>query len=110
MRVDFTNLGLETPEKSKAGRTGQTGAASAADTASSAASSAGNANAGVDQTSLAFSHARVQSLATQALAAPEVRQEKVGPLQRAIANGNYSVDSGQVADAMAADLVNGWIR
>jgi len=109
MRVDFTNLGLEAPEKSKASRAGSAGTASASG-AQTGASAATEGGAGVDQTSLSFDQAKVQSLATQALAAPEVRQEKVGPLQQAVASGNYTVDSGKVADAVAAELASGRIR
>jgi flagellar biosynthesis anti-sigma factor FlgM len=110
MRVDFTNLGLEPPEKSKPGRAGQTGTAANAAATPSGASSTADANAGVDRARFSFDQARVQSLARQALAAPEVRQEKVAPLQQAVANGNYAVDSGKVADAMAAELSHGRIR
>jgi flagellar biosynthesis anti-sigma factor FlgM len=74
------------------------------------ASAATDNSSGVDQTSFSFDQARVQSLATQALAAPEVRQEKVAPLQQAIANGDYQVDPGKVADAIAAEAGSGTIR
>lgn len=110
MRVDFTNLGLEPPEKSKPGRAGQTGTAAAAATANRGAGSTADANACADRVRFSFDPARVHSLATQALAAPEVRQEKVAPLRQSVANGNYAVDSGKVADAIAAELANGRIR
>ncbi len=109
MRVDFTNLGTEPAEKSKAGRAGSKGTASAS-SAQTSASTATESGAGVDQTSLSFDQARVQTLEAKALAAPEVRMEKVAPLQQAVASGNYQVDAVKVADAMAAEAASGRVR
>ncbi len=107
MRVDFTNLGTEPAEKSKTGRAGSMGTASASSASASAATESG---AGVDQTSLSFDRARVQTLEAKALAAPEVRMEKVAPLQQAVASGNYPVDAVKVAEAMAAEAASGRVR
>jgi len=101
MRVDFTNFGFEPPEKSKPGRSGQTGTAASATSAPSSSAAAGSD--GADQASFSFDQTRVQSLASQALAAPEVRQAKVEPLQQAVASGDYQVDPGKVAEAILAE-------
>ncbi len=102
MRVDFTSFGVEPPENGKTGRAGQTGASETV--ASSASGSTSSSTSGLDQTRFSFDQARVQSLEAQVLAQPEIRQDKVQPLQQAIANGEYSVSAGQVADAMASAL------
>ena len=91
MRIDFNKVGLEPPPDSgNTSRTGQSG------------SSSGSAS--TDQTSFSFDQTRVQSLESQVLAQPEVRQAKVEALQQAIGKGEYSVSAGQVADAMASAL------
>lgn len=89
MRVDLTKAGLELPEPSNAGRAGQT---------------ASDSGSGTDQASLSFDQARVQSLETQVLAQPEIRQAKVEALRQAIGDGEYAVSPGQVADAMTSEL------
>lgn len=105
MRVDFTNLGLEPPDKSKPGRAGQTGTADTAGVS-------GNVSTGTtaDRTRFSFDQTRVEALNAQALAAPEVRQAKVEPLQAAVAEGSYTVDSGKVAEAIVAEAGNARIR
>ena len=60
--------------------------------------------AGVDQTRFSFDQARVQSLESQVLAQPEIRQAKVQSLQQAIGNGEYSVPAGQIAQALVSEL------
>jgi len=110
MRVDFTNFGLEPPENSKPGRAGQTGTAPSVTSANDGDAKSTDSSAGVDRARFSFDPVKVQSLAAQVLASPEVRQEKVVALQQTIANGDYSVDSNQVADAMAAELTNGRVR
>ena len=102
MRIDFTNYGFEAPEKSKTGKAGQSGTATNATSAGNA-SAASSSGAGADQTSFSFDPARVEALANRALAAPEVRQEKVAALQQAITRGAYTVNAGQVAAAIAGD-------
>ncbi len=57
-------------------------------------------NGAEDRTTLAFDHANISSLVSQAVASPEVRQDKVDALRQAISSGQYKVDPGQVADAM----------
>jgi flagellar biosynthesis anti-sigma factor FlgM len=120
MRVDLNTFGAEPPEPSKPGRAAETDAqADAAKTdgaktgvsgapadASGDVSSSPSSNASaVDQARFSFDQARVQSLATEVLAQPEIRQEKVDTLQQAIGNGEYSVAPSQVADAIVSNLV-----
>ena len=102
MRVDLTSRGVEPPENGKTGRGGQTGASGTS--ASSASSSTSSSASGPDQARFSFDQTRVQALEAQVLAQPEIRQAKVQSLQQAIANGEYSVSAGQVADAMASAL------
>jgi negative regulator of flagellin synthesis FlgM len=47
--------------------------------------------------------AEVQQLAAQAATVPDVRLEKVAPLQAKVQNGRYNPDSKKVADALIAD-------
>lgn len=47
--------------------------------------------------------AEVQQLAAQAATVPDVRLEKVAPLQAKVQNGRYHPDSKKVADALIAD-------
>jgi len=97
MRVDFTNYAPEPPEQAKPGRSGQSGAAGAS-------SASAGTPAGLDQASFSYDGTRVQSLKTQVLAQPEIRQAKVQALQQAISNDQYSVLPGQIAEALASEL------
>jgi len=108
MRIEFTNLGLEPPEKSKPGRAAQAGTAASPPAASERTSD--NASVGVDSARFSFDQARVAALQAQALAAPEVRPEKVAGLQQTVGNGDYTVDASKIADAIAAELSGGRIR
>ena len=93
MKVDLTSFGVEPPERGTTGRTGQTGAAG----------TGARSAAGVDQTRFSFDQTRVQSLAVQVLAQPEIREAKVQALQQAIGNGEYSVPPSQIADALVSE-------
>lgn len=62
---------------------------------------AAKADNDVDQASLSS----IGGLAAQALQAPDVRQEKIAPLQAAIAAGTYNVSSAAVADKMIGSLL-----
>jgi negative regulator of flagellin synthesis FlgM len=57
-------------------------------------------NGGEDRTTLAFDHANISALVSQAMSSPDVRQDKVDALRQAVSSGEYKVDPGQVADAM----------
>jgi flagellar biosynthesis anti-sigma factor FlgM len=104
MKVDFTNIAAEAPNSaqtsaktSRAGGAGSTGGAAASGAAASSSS-------GADQATFSFDQVRVQSLAAQVLAQPEIRAAKVQSLQQAIGSSAYSVSPGQVADALTSEL------
>jgi flagellar biosynthesis anti-sigma factor FlgM len=94
MKVNLTTFGLEPPDSSKTPRAGQAGPA------------AGGASGttGLDRARFSFDQARVQSLAAQVLAQPEMRAAKIQALQQVIGNGEYAVPAGKIADA----LINEW--
>jgi negative regulator of flagellin synthesis FlgM len=56
-----------------------------------------------DAASLSLNHTSMQSLASQALSSPAIRQDKVEALRQAIANGTYQLAPEQIADAMIQD-------
>jgi len=107
MRVDFTNLGLEPPDKGKPGRAGSSTAASPRVEQENAAP---ESTTGADRAQFSFHQLRVASLEARVQAAPEIRQYKVEPLQQAVASGQYKVDANQVAQAMATEFNNGRVR
>jgi len=65
----------------------------------------GGASATTGQKRDAFSADTVSlgALQAQALATPEVRQDKVQALRDAIRNGSYEIDPAKIADAMLRD-------
>ena len=95
MRVDLTTYGLEPPDKSrdKTEITNTTGTAQQS-----------NNVTGADQTSFSFDPTRVNDLQAQAMAQPDVREQKVELLRQAIGKGEYAVHESQVADALLADV------
>jgi flagellar biosynthesis anti-sigma factor FlgM len=99
MRVDYSNFGTESQDN-KTERAGQTGGERTANNSSSATGSASN----LDQASWSFDQTRVQSLATQVMAQPEIREAKVQALQQAIGDGEYSVPPSQIANALVNDM------
>ncbi len=106
MRIDPTTSGIEQPDNSKTGRAGQPANQSNQANARAAASAGAStgASATIDRTQFSFDQARVQTLESQVLAAPEIRQAKVSSLEQAIGSGGYSVDAGKVAEAMTAEF------
>jgi len=54
-----------------------------------------------DRTTLHSDSASVQSLTSQALKSPEIRQDKVSALQQSLHSGNYKLDSATIASAIA---------
>jgi flagellar biosynthesis anti-sigma factor FlgM len=92
--------GAEPPENSKPGPAGQTGS-----TERSPGDAVGS-NTGLDQANFSFDQAQLQSLASQVLAQPEIRDNKVQALQQSIGQGDYFVPPGQIADAMVNDLAS----
>ena len=65
----------------------------------------GGASATTGQKRDAFSADTVSlgALQAQALATPEVRQDRVQALRDAIRNGSYEIDPAKIADAMLRD-------
>jgi len=103
MRVDFTNFGVEPPDKSKTSRT-ETAADSGSGASSATSSTVAGSATGLDQTRFSFDQTRVQSLQSQVLAQPEIREAKVKSLRQAIDNGEYSIPASRVAEALASEL------
>jgi flagellar biosynthesis anti-sigma factor FlgM len=56
-----------------------------------------------DVTDFSHDNTHIQSLTTQALNNPAIRQDKVDALRQAIAGGNYVIEPEKVADAMMQD-------
>lgn len=106
MRINPTTSGIEQQDNNKTGRAGQPANQSSQANASAAAITGANsgASASIDRTQFSFDQARVQTLQSQALAEPEIRQAKVSSLGQAIGSGGYSVDAGKVADAITAEF------
>jgi len=53
-----------------------------------------------DRTTFHSDSALVQTLTTQALSSPEVRQDKVSALRQSVSSGEYSVDASKIAGAI----------
>jgi negative regulator of flagellin synthesis FlgM len=97
MRVDFGPANLQPPERNNTSRTGQAGASTSQTEDSS------NTTASGDLAQFSFNQARIHSLASHALASPEIRQAKVSALAQAIASGTYRLDPAKIADAITAE-------
>lgn len=78
-------------------------AASGAKNAPAASSSGTRSN---DTAQLSTDQVRVQALAAQANAVPEIRQEKVAALGRALRDGSYQVSPEHTADALISELLS----
>jgi len=57
-----------------------------------------------DSVALSSSSQRVAALSAQALAAPEVRQQRVAALAAAVSDGSYQVSAEQIATAIFDQL------
>ncbi len=53
---------------------------------------------------VSLSNTGVQALKSQLATVPDIRQERVSSLQKAVANGTYNPGSHQIADAIHEDL------
>ncbi|MFZ1132693.1 MAG: flagellar biosynthesis anti-sigma factor FlgM [Terriglobales bacterium] len=80
---DPQSISAEQASKSSTTPVGQTGSAAAS-----------------DKTSLTQDTVTLSSLATQALAQPEVRQSQVDSLRESIGSGQYKLDPSEIADAI----------
>jgi negative regulator of flagellin synthesis FlgM len=97
MKID---LNSSTPEPIATPQSNQTSAASTNQVQTNQLQTEQVPNGAEDRTTLAFDHANISALVSQAVASPEVRQDKVDALRQAISSGEYKVDPGKVADAM----------
>jgi negative regulator of flagellin synthesis FlgM len=70
----------------------------------SAGSAASTNSVTTDRATLQSSSASVQSLVSQAMSTPDVRQDKVAALQQSISNGTYKVDVDKLASALVTNL------
>ncbi len=70
-----------------------------------AAAAAAGGELGGDTAQLSLDQARVQSLAAQVNALPEVRQEKVAALGQAVRDGSYQISPEQTAEAVISEML-----
>jgi flagellar biosynthesis anti-sigma factor FlgM len=94
MRIDLNAIIPEAPDPGQS--------AKSAAQATSGSSSPGLA--GGDTANLSQDRGRVQQLAAQVIQLPEIRQDKVAALQRAIQEGSYQVTPGQSAEALISAM------
>ena len=95
MRVDLLTYGPEPPDNNKTSRAGQSPPAPA------------GATSGMDEARFSFDQVRVQALAAEVMAQPEIRGQKVGMLQKLLGAGQYTVSDAQIAQALVAELAGG---
>ena len=62
----------------------------------------GTQGAAEDRATFHSDSASVQSLTSQALASPAIRQDKVDPLSQSVSSGVYQVSATNIAGAIAA--------
>ena len=53
-----------------------------------------------DKTTLSVDTTAINSLSSQALQMPAIRQEKVAALGQSVSNGTYQIDPGKIADSI----------
>ena len=97
MRVDLTNHGTKSVDGGKPDRARVT----------PDQKDHGSAIATPDKTHFSFDQTRVRALESQALAQPEIRQQRVDLLRQSVGKGEYAVSDNQLATAIIADLTNG---
>ena len=95
MRIDLNAITPEAPDPGQATKSGPQAGSGSAGTAGPA---------GADTAKLSQDAARVQDLAAQVNQFPEVRQDKVAALQRAINQGSYGVTAAQSAEALLSAI------
>ncbi len=92
MRIDLNALIPEAPDPGQSTKSQASGSPNA------------GAVSGGDTAKLSQDQARVQELAFQVKQLPEIRQDKVAALQRALGEGTYSVTSEQSAEALISAI------
>jgi flagellar biosynthesis anti-sigma factor FlgM len=95
MRIDLNALLPEAPDPGQSAKAGSQVAPG---------NSSVEALAGADTARLSQDQERVGELASQVNQLPEIRQDKVAALQRAINEGSYSVTAGQSAEALLSAI------
>jgi flagellar biosynthesis anti-sigma factor FlgM len=95
MRIDLNAIIPEAPDPGQSTKSGSQLASG---------SSSAEGLAGGDTAKLSPDQGRVQELASQVNQLPEIRQDKVAALQRAIQEGSYRVTPGQSAEALISAL------
>jgi len=93
MRVDLQTYGPEPPDNNKTSRAGQR----------TLAQGPTSDSARVDHARFSFDQVRVQSLAAEVMAQPEIREQKVAALQTRLGKGGYTVSDAQISQAMVAE-------
>ena len=86
MRIDLNNISLQGLERD--------------DKTRKAGSKAPSAPSVEDKTSLSADTLSISSLEAQAMAAPQIRQDKVEALRQSIQNGDYKVEPDKIAQAI----------
>ena len=95
MKIDPS---LSFPESHQPQRAGQSGR-------SPAQSRAEVSPAGHDEVHLSVSQEKIRELQAELAHLPDVRQDRVEALQRALQGGNYQVSNVQIADAVFSELL-----
>ena len=95
MRIDLSAIIPEAPDPGQSTKSGSRVASSTA---------GGEELAGGATTKLSQDQGIVQALVSQVNQLPEIRQDKVGALQRAIAEDSYRVTPEQAAEALLSAI------
>ena len=94
MRIDLNAIVREAPDPGKSTKSGsQVGSGSSIP-----------GLGGGDTAELSPNQGRVHDLVSQVNQLPEIRQDKVAALQRAIGEGSYQVTPGQAAEALISAM------
>jgi flagellar biosynthesis anti-sigma factor FlgM len=95
MRIDLNASTPEAPDPGQSTRSGSRVASGAL---------SGEGLEGGDTARLSQDQGKVQELTSQVSQLPEIRQDKVAALQRAIEEGSYRVTPGQAAEALLSAM------
>jgi flagellar biosynthesis anti-sigma factor FlgM len=95
MKIDAN---LTFPQQAEPQRVGTTGSSPAQNLGGTVALTPDSAQLSVDG-------GKVQQLKTDLAAVPDVRQDRVAALQKAISSGSYNVSDQEIAQALSSDLL-----
>jgi|SRR5580658_10003096 flagellar biosynthesis anti-sigma factor FlgM len=104
MRIDSKQSGETLSESDQPATISQSARGSGSAGSGRLSVNSNSVNSNEDPAQLSGTHVLVQALAAEAAHLPEVRQEKVSALRRAVQSGDYSPDPAQVADALFSHL------